>query len=124
MARKKDIENFINGIVGKDEPAAQLPAADAQGNLPKETAEALQITPEMEEQLNAARRANVGRPAKGTTAKGREHRATFIVDVETIKKLKYISLVSGKLLKTITTDALTNYVKQWENENGTINLPK
>lgn len=117
MARNKDIGDLINGIIGK-EPQPQ--------DLPKETAEALRITPEMEEQLNAVRRANVGRPSKHSQKKpiGREHRATFIVDKDLIRKVKYISLADSKLLKDVISEGLTSYVEEWEKKNGVINLPK
>ena len=54
MAKKKDIASLLNGIMGND--PAPLPSSDEQGNIPKETAEALEISPDLEEKLNAVRR--------------------------------------------------------------------
>lgn len=121
MARKKDIASLISGIVGNEpEP---LPREDSQGNIPKETAEALHITPELEEKLNKVRRAKVGRPAKtDNKRRQRENRATFVVDRNIIRKLKYISLADSRLLKDIVSAALSEYIAQWETANGVINL--
>lgn len=123
MARKKDIASLIKGIVGEDTP---LPSTDEQGNIPKETAEALRIDPDLEEKLNKVRRAKVGRPRKYSESEARERgfRATFIVEKDTIRKIKYISLMDSKLLKDVIAEALTSYIEEWESSNGVINLPK
>ncbi len=119
MANKKDIQNLLNGIMGKP-----------QGEASPEEKESLGITPEMEEQLNQVRRERVGRP-KGTEPRGarrknksQEARATFIIGTDTLRKLKYVSLIEGRLLKDIMDEALGEYLGKWESENGTINLPK
>lgn len=117
MARKKDIERLISGIVGN-------------GPAPRDTTErttgAPPVTPEMEGRLEAARRANAGRPPKGSTGRqaGRERRATFIVDKGLVRKMKYISLVEGRLLKDVVGEGLASYVEGWEARNGAINLPE
>lgn len=72
-----------------------------------------------------APRRRVGRPRKGETpVKTEEIRATFIVDPSLVRKMKYISLVEGNLLKDVIGVALENYISQWEAENGKIRLPK
>lgn len=124
-SKKKDIENLINGIVG--EPHQELRTEDENGNVAPEVVEQLGITPEMEEQLNAVRRAKVGRP-KGRPRKEDkskyEGRATFVVDTRLIRKVKYISLMDSKLLKDVISEALSAYIRKWENANGYINLPE
>ena len=78
----------------------------------------------MQDNLEAKRRQNVGRPKKETSAKqSNETRATFIVDADIVRKLKYISLAEGRLLKEVVNTALTGYIAQWESENGQIRLP-
>lgn len=121
---KKDISNLINGIVGND--PAPLRAEDEQGNIPKETAEALNLSPDLEEKLNAVRRAKVGRPKKYSEEerRERENRATFVVSRDLVRKVKYISLLDSKLLKDIIAEALTSYIEKWEDQHGKINLPK
>lgn len=123
MAKKKDIASLLNGIMGND--PAPLPSSDEQGNIPKETAEALEISPDLEEKLNAVRRARVGRPRKysDNERREREFRATFVVSREIVRKVKYISLMDSKLLKDVIAEALTSYIEKWEDENGKINLP-
>lgn len=112
---KKDISSLVSGIMGEK-------AHDNKQD--KQTAP--DITPEMEDNLQSVRKRNVGRPKKETDASGKplESRATFIVNPEQIRKIKYISLVNGKLLKDVISDALGDYIARWEDENGSINLPK
>ena len=82
----------------------------------------------MKSKLEAKRRANVGRPKKGEPVKSakkpHEIRATFIVDPDLVRKVKYISLVEGILLKDVISEALNNYVDAWEEKNKKIRLPK
>ena len=64
----------------------------------KETLSVKTETPEqMKSRLEAKRKENVGRPKKGEAAKNakklQEVRATFIVDADLLRKVKYISLV-------------------------------
>lgn len=118
MGRKRDIASFVNSIVG-EEPEPQP--------LPKETAAELQITPEMEEALNAVRKANTGRPRKNEERQRNptnERRTTFILDIDLVRKIKYISLADARLLKDVVGEAFADYIEKWENENGTITLPK
>ena len=62
-------------------------------------------------------------PAK-SAKKPQEIRATFIVDPDLVRKVKYISLVEGILLKDVISQALNNYVDAWEEKNKKIRLPK
>ncbi len=82
----------------------------------------------MKAKLEAKRKENAGRPKKGETAKNakkpQEIRATFIVDPDLVRKVKYISLVEGILLKDVINEALNNYVDGWEENNKKIRLPK
>lgn len=85
-------------------------------------------TEQMKSKLDAKRRENVGRPKKGEAAKSakmpQEIRATFIVDPDLVRKVKYISLVEGILLKNVISEALNNYVDAWEEKNKKIRLTK
>lgn len=113
---KKNLTSVLGGIIGSN-PEVQ-PVVDAQ---------APEITEEMEEKLEARRRQNVGRPRKMSSIERKpsnDTRATFIVDAELLRKLKYISLAESLLLKEALNTALTNYVEAWEEENGKIRLPK
>ena len=96
--------------------------------IPKQEATETAATEQMKSKLDAKRRENVGRPKKGETAKSarkpQEIRATFIVDPDLVRKVKYISLVEGILLKDVISEALNNYVDIWEEKNKKIRLPK
>ena len=95
---------------------------------PKQEATETAATEQMKSKLEAKRRANVGRPKKGEPAKSakkpQEIRATFIVNPDLLRKVKYISLVEGILLKDVISEALNNYVDAWEEKNKKIRLPK
>lgn len=87
-----------------------------------------ETTEQMKSRLEAKRKENVGRPKKGEAAKiakkSQEVRATFIVDADLLRKVKYISLVEGLLLKDVIAEALNAYVNKWEEVNRKIRLPK
>ena len=96
--------------------------------IPKQEATETAATEQMKSKLNAKRRKNVGRPKKGEAAKSakkpQEIRATFIVNPDLLRKVKYISLVEGILLKDVISEALNDYVDAWEEKNKKIRLPK
>lgn len=102
-------------------------AASAKASSKKEDTE-MEATNKMKSKLEAKRKENVGRPKKGDPAKSakkpQEIRATFIVDPDLLRKVKYISLVEGILLKDVISEALNNYVDIWEEKNKKIRLPK
>lgn len=102
-------------------------AAPAKASAKKEATETA-ATEQMKSKLEAKRRENVGRPKKGEPAKSakkpQEIRATFIVNPDLLRKVKYISLVEGILLKDVISEALNNYVDVWEEKNKKIRLPK
>lgn len=117
---KKNLASLMNGIMGDTKPSE--PEVTAVGQPDSTAAE---VTEEMKANLEANRRRNVGRPRKGESgSKTNEVRATFIVDPELIRKVKYISLVESSLLKDVIYEALTSYIEAWESENGKIRLPK
>ena len=84
-----------------------------------------QRTEEIKANLEANRRRDVGRPRKGESgSKNNEVRATFIVDPELIRKVKYISFFESSLLKDVISEVLTSYTGAGGSENGKIRLPK
>ena len=139
---KKNLSLLMDGFMGeanqaelaKEQPKekaveqvaeqAEQPAAQDAKQETTETAAPEQL----KSKLDAKRRENVGRPKKGETAKSvkkpQEIRATFIVDPDLVRKVKYISLVEGILLKDVISEALNNYVDAWEEKNKKIRLPK
>ena len=106
----------------------ESPKATSSKVAPKQEATETAATEQMKSKLEAKRRENVGRPKKGEAAKSakkpQETRATFIVDSDLLRKVKYISLVEGILLKDVISEALNNYVDAWEEKNKKIRLPK
>ena len=121
---KKNLASLMNGIMGEPKPQ-ELTISETPTNETVSESNSSEVTEEMKESLEAKRYSNVGRPKKGmTSTKKEETRATFIVDPELIRKLKYISLVESSLLKDVISEALINYINVWEAENGKIRLPK
>lgn len=111
---KKNIASLMNGLMGE-------PASAQESDFEQESV----VTQEMKDNLEKERKKNVGRPPKGkVSVKEEEIRATFIVNPEIIRKLKYISLVESNLLKNVISEALTKYIDEWETDNGKIRLPK
>ena len=116
-----------------EQPAVQddkqeSPKAVSSKTATKKDANGTEATDKMKSKLEAKRRENVGRPKKSEAAKSakkpQEIRATFIVDPDLVRKVKYISLVEGILLKDVISEALNNYVDIWEEKNKKIRLPK
>lgn len=57
------------------------------------------------------------KPEAASTSK---EKTSFYLKKETIKGLKYIAFVSGESQTALLDEALSNFIKQWEKENGTI----
>lgn len=149
---KKNLSLWMDGFMGEANPtdqAKELPQEQqVQQNQEQAVAKKVQeqqcavtgeashqhdvpataFTEKMKSKLEAKRRENVGRPKKGEPSKSakkpQEIRATFIVDPDLVRKVKYISLVEGILLKDVISEALNNYVDVWEEKNKKIRLPK
>lgn len=68
-------------------------------------------------------KAGPGRPRKVQVANGsNEIRSTIIVDEQVMKRLKYVSLVEGKMIKTVLGEAFADFLAKWEAEHGKINI--
>lgn len=145
---KKNLSLWMDGFMGEANPtdqAKELPQ-EQQVEQTQEQAVAKEVQEQQRavtgeasvqrevpatastEKMKSKRRENVGRPQKGEPAKSakkpQEIRATFIVDPDLLRKVKYISLVEGILLKDVISEALSNYVDAWEEKNKKIRLPK
>ena len=116
-----------------EQPAVQddkqeIPKAAPAKVSSKQEATETAATEQMKSKLEAKHRENVGLPKNGESAqnvtKPQEIRATFIVDPDLVRKVKYISLVEGILLKDVISEALNSYVDAWEENNRKIKLPK
>lgn len=126
LPQEQQVEQTQEQAVAK-EVQEQQHAVTGEASVQREVP-ATASTEKMKSKLEAKRRENVGRPKKGEAAKSakkpQEIRATFIVDPDLVRKVKYISLVEGILLKDVISQALNNYVDAWEEKNKKIRLPK
>lgn len=144
---KKNLTLLMDGFIGEAQTSSATQQQSKQGksvareqnqdakpqnddvNHTKETPSAeTETTEQMKSGQEAKRKENVGRPKKGEATKNskkpQEVRATFIVDADLLRKVKYISLVEGSLLKDVIAEALNTYVNKWEEVNRKIRLPK
>lgn len=133
MAKKDRLKSLLGAITEtprEEQPTPQeevtASTMEQDSRVASEVVAELGISPEMEEQLNEIRRAKTGRPRgrRNGNPKPREERATFIVDKDLTRKLKYIALMETKLYKNVIGEALSSYIERWESENGQITLPK
>ena len=126
LPQEQQVEQTQEQVVAK-EVQEQQHAVTGEASVQREVP-ATTSTEKIKSKLEAKRRENVGRPKKGEPAKNakkpQEIRATFIVDPDLLRKVKYISLVEGILLKDVISEALSNYVVAWEEKNKKIRLPK
>ena len=126
LPQEQQVEQTQEQAVAK-EVQEQQHAVTGEASVQREVP-ATASTEKIKSKLEAKRRENVGRPKKGEPAKSakkpQEIRATFIVDPDLLRKVKYISLVEGILLKDVISEALNNYVDVWEEKNKKIRLPK
>lgn len=112
---KKNIASLMSGLMGEPTSSGNDTSISSLPNKEEKTSE---------DSTKAGRR-RPGRPRKGETVEpSNEIRATFIVNQDLIKKIKYISLVDDSLLKDVIDNALSEYIANWESENGEIRLPK
>lgn len=109
---KKNLASLMDGILG-----------DSNTN-DETTAKAPQITESMNADLQTKRYEKVGRPRKNEEkVASKDIRATIIADSDVMRKIKYISVVDGILIKDVIGDALQKKIEDWETENGKIKFP-
>jgi len=56
--------------------------------------------------------------------KSRKTKATFVVRYDQLDKLKAISYMERKMIKSVLEEALSLYIEKYEKETGEIFLPK
>lgn len=109
---KKNLASLMSGIMGESQQSDN-PVSEQETQTHNQPTQTQQATPKR------------GRPSKSTPdGKTDETRATFIVSESLLRKMKYISLVEGSLLKDVLRDSLESYISNWEKTNGQINLPE
>lgn len=108
---KKNLSSLMSGIMGTDERERETDIVD----LPKEETQT-----SLEPELSAPAVRRPGHPKKYDSKK--EIRATFIVNPELVRKIKYISLIADRLQKDIIDAALSEYISNWEAEHGKIKI--
>lgn len=106
---KKNLSSLMSGLMGQPEPQEE------SQNISEESYTA--VSEPSTEPTEGKRKP--GRPRNLTS----ETHATFIIDPDLIRKIKYITLVEGNLQKDIVDAALRQYIRKWESKNGEIILP-
>lgn len=124
MAKKDRLKNLLGAISERPSKEEEQASTIEEKRVSSELVRELGISPEMEEKLNEARLSKRGRPkGRKNGSPNRQNRATFIVDKEVTRKLKYISLMETRTYTAIVSEALQEYIVRWEKNNGVINLP-
>lgn len=93
---KKDLSSLVNGIIGNNNNDTD----STQQTIEKKS---------------------VGRPKKDNSKE--ETRATFVIEKDLLRKIKFIAVADDCLLKDIVNKSLETYIDKWEQERGEINLP-
>lgn len=120
------------GVVEETPTKPQTPVANQQQTMTEQPVRVgesdADVTDGKKTALQKKRSENAGRPTKDTRpsmeqgTKAGETRATFIIQKQLLRKLKFISLMDTRLLKDIISESLTATVEEWEKENGKIKL--
>lgn len=106
---KKNLHNLMLGIIGEN---STIPTnQDLKPNVGMR---------EMNGNDNQAPKRKPGRPKKENDCT----RTTLIISTDLLRKLKYVSLMEDITLTELVNDTFSLYVSKWENENGSIRLPK
>lgn len=122
---KKNLASLMSGIMGEPEPQT-APATPVKEQTVYDK-QYISTDNKEEDNNSAIENSNprkAGRPRKSDSEKSQEIRATFIVNNDQLRKIKYISLVEGVLLKDIVERSFAQFIEDWEKANSTINLPK
>lgn len=118
---KKNLMSLMDGIMGEDRkeetPVGEIRTEPAPESKPAANVEPAPEKPAPEKSV----RKGPGRPKKEAA---NETRATFIVNNDLLRKIKYISLVEGCMQKDVLDRALQEYIDAWQEENGKIRLPR
>lgn len=118
---KKNLMSLMDGIMGEDRkeeaPVGEIRTESAPEPKPAANVEPAPEKPAPEKSV----RKGPGRPKKEAA---NETRATFIVNNDLLRKIKYISLVEGCMQKDVLDRALQEYIDAWQEENGKIRLPR
>lgn len=85
----------------------------------QDMAAGLQLTDRQAEGLQAVRDS---RKERGQEPAPRKNRATFIVPKDTVQKLQYIGILTGKRITQVVAEAFGAYIAEFEARRGTINL--
>lgn len=107
---KKNLSSLMNGIIGSQEPAQETSAKiDNSDNRQNTDADA--------SARESSKRISENKSSDCV-------RATFLLAPETVRKIKYISVMEDRLQKDIVAEALNDYIQHWEIQNGGISLKK
>lgn len=123
MAKKERLANLLDSV--GQEPQQDEKVASNKPSAEKKTTKAGEAALQAKaEELEERRKENAGRPTGGRKNSEPKDRATFVVSKEITRKLKYIAIMDTKLYQEVIAEALTSYIDQWEEENGTVAFSK
>lgn len=120
---KKNLASLMDGIIGDDSIRENQESAIPKTSETSDSSDNSELSGADKTGVQYTRR-KPGRPPKSAADRLEEVRATIIVEPDVLKKIKYISLIEGSMIKEVMNEAFRSYISAWEAANGKIRLPQ
>lgn len=106
---KKNLSSLMNGIIGSQEESAHETPAKIDNSDNRQDTDA-----------DASARKTSKRISENKSSDG--VRATFLLPADTVRKIKYISVMENIFQQDLVAKALDDYINRWEIQNGGISF--
>lgn len=121
---KKNLASLMDGIIGDDSIRQNQESAIPKTSETSDSSNNSELSGADKTGVQPTQRRKPGRPPKSAADRLEEVRATIIVEPDVLKKIKYISLIEGSMIKEVMNEAFLSYITAWEAANGKIRLPQ
>lgn len=121
---KKNLASLMDGIIGDDSIRENQESAISKTSESSDSFDNTDSPGADKSGIQQPPRRKPGRPPKSVADRLDEVRATIIVESDVLKKIKYISLIEGTMIKEVMNEAFRSYISVWESTNGKIRLPQ
>lgn len=126
---KKNLQSLMSGILGESTAVQSTTTVDPEPQYAPTVLE--QAVAQLDAEDNPARHEPEKRKSKQRETKQEksietnpETRATFFIEDDLLRKLRYIALMDTITQKDIINNSLRKYVNDWERKNEIIPLPR
>lgn len=114
---KKNLQSLMSGIIGPRDSDISNQSEQTDGSSGEQTPKNDAV-----DDAAAALKARPGRPKKEVDQTC--IKATFVMPSDLLKAVKFICVMEGCMQKDVVAEALKDFVKKWESENGKIQFLK